>query len=86
MHRVETWRERLLDGGDAALAELLDEYPQADRQQLRQLVRNSLEERKRNKPPRAFRELYRALRELIVAGSGDDADDGEAPDELDADE
>jgi len=86
MHRVETWRERLLDGGDAALAELLDEYPQADRQQLRQLVRNSLEERKRNKPPRAFRELYRALRELIVAGSGEDADDGEAPEELDADE
>ena len=65
MHRIETWRERLLDDGDAALAELLDEYPTADRQQLRQLVRNALEERKRNKPPRAFRELYRELRELL---------------------
>ena len=78
MHRVESWRERLLDGGDAALAELLDEYPTADRQLLRQLARNALEERKRNKPPRAFRELYRALRELIVeggAGSDDDADE-----------
>ena len=79
MHRVETWRDRLLDGGDAALAELLDEYPQADRQQLRQLVRNTLEERKRNKPPRAFRELYRALRELIV-GAGAEAEDEEADD------
>ena len=79
MHRVETWRDRLLEGGDAALAELLDEYPVADRQQLRQLVRNTLEERKRNKPPRAFRELYRALRELI-AGGPDDADDGDAAD------
>ncbi len=77
MHRVETWRERLIDGGDAALAELLDEYPRADRQHLRQLVRNAIEERNRNKPPRAFRELYRALRALLP---GEDAgaaqDDG----------
>ncbi|HEU0306153.1 MAG TPA: ribosome biogenesis factor YjgA [Lysobacter sp.] len=82
MHRVETWRERLLEGGDAALAELLDEHPEADRQVLRQLVRNTLEERKRNKPPRAFRELYRELRELLMA-QGDDAavDDHEADDE-----
>ena len=78
MHRVETWRDRLLDGGDAALAELLDEYPTADRQQLRQLVRNTLEERKRNKPPRAFRELYRALRELIAGATEDEADESEA--------
>ena len=68
MHRIETWRERLLDQGDAALAELLDEYPTADRQKLRQLVRSTLEERKRNKPPRAYRELYRELREVLLAG------------------
>ena len=68
MHRIETWRERLLDQGDAALAELLDEYPTADRQKLRQLVRSTLEERKRNKPPRAYRELYRALREVLLGG------------------
>ncbi len=82
MHRVEAWRERLLDEGDAALAQLLDEYPTADRQQLRQLVRSTLEERKRNKPPRAFRELFRALRELMLGAStaeeGEEAfDDGE---------
>ena len=79
LHRVEKWRERLLDEGDAALAELLDEYPGANRQTLRQLTRNTLEERKRNKPPRAFRELYRALRELIVEGHEADADAGETP-------
>lgn len=71
MHRVETWRERLLADGDAALAELLDEYPTADRQHLRQLVRSALDERKRNKPPRAFRELYRELRELLLGGNED---------------
>lgn len=65
LHRAEAWRERLLDDGDAALAELLDAHPQADRQQLRQLVRNALDERTRNKPPRAFRELFRVLRELL---------------------
>ena len=72
MHRVEAWREKLLAEGDDALAQLLDEYPNADRQLLRQLVRNTLEERKRNKPPRAFRELYRELRELLLGGSEDD--------------
>lgn len=66
MHRIEAWRERLLEDGDAALAQLLDEHPGADRQHLRQLVRNALEERKRNKPPRAYRELYRALRALLT--------------------
>ena len=79
MHRVETWREKLLAEGDDALAQLLDEYPDADRQLLRQLVRNTLEERKRNKPPRAFRELYRELRELLLGGNenGEQDIDGE---------
>lgn len=76
MHRVEAWRERLLEESDVALAELIEQYPDADRQGLRQLVRNTLEERKRNKPPRAFRELFRHLRELMLApgdAAGDDA-------------
>lgn len=73
MHRAEAWRERLVEQGDAALADLLEEYPDADRQQLRQLVRNVLEERKRNKPPRAYRELFRELRGLMLEpGTGGD--------------
>jgi len=71
MHRVEAWRDRLLAEGDVALAELIEQYPDADRQGLRQLVRNTLEERKRNKPPRAFRELFRQLRELMVGGAAE---------------
>lgn len=67
MHRIENWRERLIDEGDAALAGLLDEYPAADRQHLRQLVRNAQEERARNRPPRAFREIYQILRDLVLA-------------------
>lgn len=76
LHRAERWRERLLDEGDAALAELLADHPQADRQQLRQLARNALEERKRNKPPRAYRELFREIRDLLGTGDTDAGDDG----------
>lgn len=62
LHRVEAWRERLLEEGDDALAEFIAAHPTADRQQLRQLVRNALAERKANKPPHAYRELFRELR------------------------
>lgn len=79
MHRIEALRDTLLgDEGDAAMTALLDDYPGADRQKLRQLVRNTHEERKRNKPPHAFRELFRELRELTAqgeAGADDAADD-----------
>lgn len=67
LHRVETLRDELLgDNGDDAITALLAAHPQADRQKLRQLVRNTHEERKRNKPPHAFRELFRELRELLA--------------------
>ncbi len=78
LHRVEAWRERLLAAdGDAALAELLVEHPQADRQHLRQLVRNALEEHSRGKPPHAYRELFRELRELLGDGRGETGDETE---------
>ncbi len=66
MHRIERWRERLLAEGDSALGELLEEYPQADRQQLRTLVRNAQAEKASNKPPRAYREIYQVLRGLML--------------------
>ena len=71
LHRAEHWRERLLDEGDAALAALIEAHPSADRQQLRQLVRNTLDERKRDKPPHAFRELFRAVKELLDSSEPD---------------
>lgn len=87
MHRVEQWRERLLSQGDAALAELIAQFPDADRQQLRTLVRNALAEKARNKPPRAFRELFQVLRELLAsgaaAGQADATDLDTAPEDTD---
>ncbi|MDI1252086.1 ribosome biogenesis factor YjgA [Thermomonas sp.] len=71
LQRVEVLRDELLGhDGDNAMTALLAEQPNADRQHLRQLVRNTLDERRRNKPPHAFRELFRELRELL-AQAGD---------------
>lgn len=80
LHQTERWRERLLDEGDAALAELLVKFPAADRQKLRQLVRNAHEEKAKNRPPRAFRELFREVKALLLSGEDaalDEIDEGE---------
>jgi len=61
--RLEAWRERLI-GDDAALTEFAAEYPQADLQALRTLIRNARKEIAEARPPRAQRELFRVLREL----------------------
>jgi len=70
LHRIEALRDRLVEEGDSALSELLAEHPHADRQHLRQLARNAREEKLRNKPPHAYRELFRELRELMQEGAG----------------
>jgi len=65
LHRIEAMRDRLIAEGDDALSELLEEYPHADRQHLRQLARNAHQEKLQNRPPHAFRELFRELRALM---------------------
>lgn len=64
-HTVESWRDRLVHEGDAAFALLLEKYPQADRQHLRRLMRDAAAERAKNKPPKAARQLFRYLNELM---------------------
>ncbi len=70
LHRIEAWRDRLIDEGDAALAELMTAHPTADRQHLRQLSRTAKDERLHHKPLHAYRDLFRALRELIDDAQG----------------
>jgi ribosome-associated protein len=64
-HAVERWRDRLIAEGNDALTVLLVEQPQADRQLLRQLVRNAQKEVELGKPPKSSRLLYRQLKELF---------------------
>ncbi len=62
-HALERLRTRLLED-EGTLADIARDHPGADFQTLRQLRRNALKEQEQNKPPRAYRELFRVLREL----------------------
>ncbi len=64
LHQVERWRDRLLED-EAALTELLAAHPEADAQHLRTLIRNAHKEKELNKPPKSYREIFQALREIM---------------------
>jgi ribosome-associated protein len=83
--RLEKLRDRIM-AADSEFAQLAQDFPQADIQQLRQLRRNALKEIEHAKPPRAYRELFRQLRALVEGVSaevsaGDTAIDGDDDDE-----
>lgn len=62
-HQVEDWRDQLIAGDNDLINTLVDEI-QADRQQLRQLVRNASKEADQKRPPKASRLLFKYLKEL----------------------
>ncbi|MBF6056862.1 MULTISPECIES: ribosome biogenesis factor YjgA [Thiomicrorhabdus] len=63
-HKLEMWRDRMLESGDDAISEFMQLFPHADRQQLRQWVRNAVKEAETQKPPKSARELFKYLRAL----------------------
>ena len=63
-HRIERLRTKLIEDEAAALTEIATAHPGADLQHLRQLRRNAIKEQEQSRPPRAFREIFRILREL----------------------
>lgn len=65
-HIVERWRDHLLAGNDEVLKQLLDEFPDIDRQQLRQLVRNAKKEQAEDSAPKFARLLYQYLKKTIA--------------------
>ncbi|MFZ2405372.1 MAG: ribosome biogenesis factor YjgA [Methylobacter sp.] len=78
-HTAERWRDRLISDGNDALTELLDEQPHADRQLLRQLLRNAQKEAEAGKPPKSSRLLYRQLKALFqVEGEVEEEPDDDA--------
>jgi ribosome-associated protein len=64
-HDVEEWRDRLIAEGDTGLQALLEKYPEADRQYLRQLIRKAQQDKLNNKSTGAETELFKYLRDLI---------------------
>ncbi|MGK0273450.1 MAG: ribosome-associated protein [Cocleimonas sp.] len=62
-HQIENWRDELI-AGDADLINTLVDEIQADRQKLRQLVRNATKDAQQEKSPKASRLLFKYLKEL----------------------
>jgi ribosome-associated protein len=83
LHLIERWRERLL-AEENALGELLQDHPLADRQHLRNLIRNAQHELKAGKAPKSSRTLFRELRELL--GTEEEAGESEEHGLPDADQ
>ena len=77
LHRLaERWRARLLDEA-AAFGEFAAEYPRSDLQHLRSLVASVERDRAAGRPPRNYRELFRAVRDIVgtpsaAPSAGDD--------------
>ena len=63
-HLVEAWRDRLVEGSNEVLTELLEHTPDANVQTLRQLIRNAKKEIQLEKSPTSARKLFKLLREI----------------------
>lgn len=62
--KLERWRDRMVEEGDEALHAFLALYPHADRQQLRQWIRNAQKERDAAKPMKAAKEIFKYIKSL----------------------
>ena len=65
-HLIERWRDRLLSDESGVLEQFIEQHPQCDRQQLRQLVRSTHKEKSANKPPASARKLFKLIRETLA--------------------
>ena len=63
--QIERWRDRLLSERVAAIEELLQEYPNADRTALSRLLDKAERERVEQRSPVGARELFAFLRQLL---------------------
>ncbi len=82
-HQSERWRDALLSGEPAALTHFLADFPHADGQHIRQLLRNAQKEAQTGKPPKSARQLYRYIKQTL--GGENEADDFTGDAEPDAD-
>ncbi|WP_158965668.1 ribosome biogenesis factor YjgA [Paraglaciecola sp. L3A3] len=66
LHKIEELRDTIIIEGDSKIESTLDEYPLLDRQKLRQLFRQAQKQQADNKPPKASRELFKYLKDVII--------------------
>ncbi len=63
-HKLEKWRDRIIEEGDDILEDIMQEFPAIDLQHLRQLVRNAKNIKNEKMSIKAKRELFQYLKQL----------------------
>ncbi len=76
-HIIESLRDRVLAGGDAEIQEVMERFPSADRQQLRNLQRAALKEKVPGSNVKTNRAMFRFLQELFSAEDAEETTDPE---------
>jgi ribosome-associated protein len=64
-HGTEMLRDAMLKEGDSKIESAITDYPLLDRQKIRQYVRQANKQLAENKPPKASRELFQYLKQII---------------------
>jgi len=77
MHAAERWRDALLESPER-VAEFVERYPAAART-LHPLVRSARAEHAKQQRGRHYRDLYRELRDVLLADAAPPAADSEPP-------
>ncbi|MDH5393970.1 MAG: DUF615 domain-containing protein [Gammaproteobacteria bacterium] len=62
---MEDWRDQMLEEGDKAVNAFIGEHHQADRQKLRQMVKNAIKEKNKGDTPAHARKLFKYIREVF---------------------
>ncbi|MDP2568791.1 ribosome biogenesis factor YjgA [Photobacterium damselae subsp. piscicida] len=66
LKKLEQKRDKLIENGDSMINAILVDHPHANRQHLRQLVRQAGKEKAQQKPGKAFKEIFQYLKELYI--------------------
>jgi ribosome-associated protein len=65
LHHLESFRNRLITN-DETFTNMIEQYPDMDIQNMRTLIRNARKEKETNKPPKAYREIFRVLKDMGI--------------------
>ena len=65
LHHLESFRDRLI-ANDETFTNMIEQYPDMDIQNMRTLIRNARKEKETNKPPKAYREIFRVLKDMGI--------------------
>lgn len=65
LHKMESWRDQLISGGNEVLSNFISENPDADVQHLRALIRNAKKDKEREKNTGAGKKLFQYIRTLV---------------------